>query len=125
MWKNQNGDVSTYRPIRPKRQLRSDRNAAQPTDQSCALVSENVEPERQKPDKLDELEKTFSVFIKTMGESLTKNEERLENTDHKESIQREWQQVAMVVDRLLLIVFVVLTVGVTSGLLLRGTIFQS
>jgi len=57
-----------------------------------------------------------------MNETMKKGEQRIVASEHKEFIKREWQQVALVVDRLLLFLFVLVTVGVTLGLLLRGTI---
>lgn len=53
---------------------------------------------------------------------MKKSEERVAKSEYRDFVKREWQQVALVVDRLLLFIFVVLTIGVTLGLLLRGTI---
>lgn len=62
------------------------------------------------------------MVLKAMGDSLKKNEARLTASEDRDYVKREWQQVALVVDRLLLFLFMLATVGVTLGLLLRGTI---
>ncbi|XP_067936865.1 neuronal acetylcholine receptor subunit alpha-10-like [Watersipora subatra] len=83
----------------------------------------NTDPDmRYRMEKLEEFEKNFALVLKSMGDTMRKSEERIATSEYREYIKREWQQVALVVDRLLLFVFVLLTIGVTMGLLLRGTI---
>lgn len=77
---------------------------------------------QQRIRKLEEFERNFTIVLRTMNETMKKGEQRIVASEHKEFIKREWQQVALVVDRLLLFLFVLVTVGVTLGLLLRGTI---
>lgn len=64
-------------------------------------------------------QKLYKV-LETLNESLMRGERRLQDVEYKDLVKRQWQQVALVVDRLLLVLFTILTVGVTVGLLLRG-----
>lgn len=83
----------------------------------------HLNPEvQQRIRKLENFETSFSMVLKAMSDSLRKNEARLSASEDRDYVKREWQQVALVVDRLLLFIFMLMTVGVTLGLLLRGTI---
>ena len=61
-------------------------------------------------------------MLNAIIDSMEKSEERVALSEYKDLIKNEWQQAARVVDRLLLVIFVLLTAGVTVGLLFRGTI---
>lgn len=89
------------------------------TDTQPAHVSPEVQ---QRMHKLENFETSFSLVLRAMSDSLKKNEARLSASEDRDYVKREWQQVALVVDRLLLFIFMLMTVGVTLGLLLRGTI---
>ena len=116
----QNGNVIPHQIN--SRQHRLDSSSPR-TVQSDIWTHQHEEPEVQlRIDKLEQFEKNFSTVLKTMGDSIKRNEERVAYSEQRDSIKREWQQVALVVDRLLLFIFVLLTIGVTLGLLLRGTI---
>ena len=82
-------------------------HAATSSPQQCAHTRDNSAFERQ--------------FIKTLQkvyQTIDKNEIRLAEQDRRDVIKNDWQQVGIVVDRLLLAVFVVITLGMTLGLLL-------
>lgn len=55
-----------------------------------------------------------------MYQTIEKNEMRLEDQDRKDAIRNEWQQLALVIDRLLLLLFIVFTTGLTLALILPG-----
>lgn len=55
-----------------------------------------------------------------MYQTIEKNEMRLEDQDRKDAIKNEWQQLALVIDRLLLFLFIVFTAGITLALILPG-----
>lgn len=62
-------------------------------------------------------------FIRTLEKvysTIEKNKQRLAEQDRREAIKRDWQQVALVVDRLLLVVFMVATLSITSAILLHA-----
>lgn len=111
--------LNERRPHRPERVA-----DVKTVDQSDIWVRRaDADPQLQhRLEKLEEFESNFSLVLKTMGESMRKSEARVATSEYKEFIKREWQQVALVVDRLLLFIFVLLTIGVTLGLLLRGSI---
>lgn len=92
-----------------------------PTSLDCGARASDPRVQ-QRISKLEEFEKNFSIVLRTMTDAMRKSEERISASEKRDYIKREWQQVALVVDRLLLVIFVLLTVGVTLGLLLRGTI---
>lgn len=92
-------------------------------DSDDLWVPNAAEPQvQQRVGRLEEFEQNFAIVLKTMSDLMRKSEERVCVSEHKDFVKREWQQVALVVDRLLLFIFVLLTIGVTVGLLLRGTI---
>lgn len=74
-----------------------------------------------KRDRIRKLEDSTLNILTAMSKSIEKNELRLRDTEQKDILKREWQQMALVFDRLLLIIFILLTVGVTGGILVRGT----
>jgi len=58
--------------------------------------------------------------LKAIADSIQLNERRLVDTERKDDVKLEWQQVALVVDRLLLVIFVTVTFAITAGILIRG-----
>ncbi|XP_005092237.1 acetylcholine receptor subunit beta [Aplysia californica] len=58
-------------------------------------------------------------------QTIEKNEMRLEDQDRRDAIKNEWQQLAMVIDRLLLFFFIMLTAGITLALILPGYYAQA
>ena len=67
-----------------------------------------------------DFEKQFLRVLQKVYQTIEKNEIRLAEQDRREVIKNEWQQVALVVDRILLFIFMGLTVGVTLGIMLRA-----
>ncbi|BFZ01344.1 hypothetical protein BsWGS_04383 [Bradybaena similaris] len=68
----------------------------------------------------DNTERQFLRVLQKVYQTIEKNEMRLEDQDRKDAIKNEWQQLALVVDRLLLLIFVVFTTGITLALILPG-----
>ena len=65
-------------------------------------------------------EKQFVRVLHKVYQTIEKNEMRLAEQDRRDHIKLEWQQVALVVDRLLLLIFIIATVGVTLGIMLHA-----
>ena len=62
-------------------------------------------------------------FVRTMQafyRSLESSERRLAEKERMEAIRVEWQHVALVADRLLLVVFIAITIAVTMAVLLHA-----
>ena len=64
------------------------------------------------------ISKIESEHLKRIVEVLIRLEERMVDHEHEEQVKAEWMIVAMVLDRFLLIVFALLTVSVSMGILL-------
>ena len=69
---------------------------------------------------MDGFEKQFSRVLHKVQQTIENNEMRLAGADRREVIKVEWQQVALVVDRVLLTLFMGLTIGVTLGIVLQS-----
>ena len=67
-----------------------------------------------------EFERQFLRVLQKVYQTIEKNEIRLAEQDRKDAIKLEWQQVALVVDRILLFVFIVTTTAVTLGIMLHA-----
>ena len=61
-------------------------------------------------------------MLQSISASIAQNEMRLVEQDRRDAVKLQWQQVAVVVDRLLLLLFVSLTIGITLGLTLSGVV---
>ena len=81
-----------------------------------------LRPEQGQMSSSTKLDSHFSMVLQTISESIAQNEMRLIEQDRRDAIKLQWQQVAVVVDRLLMFLFVSLTVGITLGLTLQGLI---
>ncbi|BFY98226.1 hypothetical protein BsWGS_01266 [Bradybaena similaris] len=68
----------------------------------------------------DNTERQFLRVLQKVYQTIEKNEMRLEDQDRKDAIKNEWQQLALVIDRLLLFLFIVFTAGITLALILPG-----
>lgn len=110
------------------------RNGRVPRDapESPKIRSRNIEDTRtpwrqidraQSPSSADKLDTQFSMVLQTISESIVQNEMRLVEQDRRDAIKLQWQQVAVVVDRLLLLIFVSLTLGITLGLTMQGVVW--
>jgi hypothetical protein len=69
---------------------------------------------------IDDFEKQFLRVLQKVYQTIEKNEMRLADQDRRDAIKLEWQQVALVVDRLLLTLFVGATLGVTLAILFQA-----
>ena len=67
-----------------------------------------------------EFERQFMRVLQKVYQTIEKNEMRLAEQDRRDAIKVEWQQVALVVDRILLFVFIVATMAVTLGIMLHA-----
>ena len=65
-------------------------------------------------------ERQFVRTLQQVCQTIEKNEIRLAEQDRRDYIKMEWQQVALVVDRVLLILFIIGTMGVTFGIILNA-----
>lgn len=64
------------------------------------------------------IERQFQRTLLAVSRTIERNEKRLAEQDRREMIRNEWQLVAVVVDRILLFVFIMTTVGITLCILL-------
>lgn len=68
----------------------------------------------------DKFEQQFIEVLNKVTQTIEKNEIRMANQDRREIMKIEWQQVAQVVDRLLLSCFVLITVALTCGVMMQA-----
>ena len=68
----------------------------------------------------ESLDGHLSRVLRRLSATLDRNECRQLERDHLEGIQNEWQHVALVVDRLLLLIFIVMTLGITGGIVFQA-----
>lgn len=71
------------------------------------------------------LEHNFTKVLSKVCHTIENNESRQREQDMRESVRFEWQQLALVVDRMLLTVFVLITLIMTSAILMQGPLSQS
>lgn len=62
-------------------------------------------------------ERQFLRVLNKVYQNIERNEIRLAEQDRKDAIKLEWQQVALVIDRFLLWIFIISTIGATFGIL--------
>ena len=72
------------------------------------------------PGSADNFERQFLRVLHKVYQTIEKNEMRLAEQDRRDHIRLEWQQIALVVDRILLLCFIALTLGVTLGILFNA-----
>jgi len=65
-------------------------------------------------------ERQFLRTLNKVHRTVEKNEFRLAEQDRREAIKQDWQQVALVVDRALMLIFVVATLSITLAILLHA-----
>ena len=58
-------------------------------------------------------EQRLSQLLTRVSDAIERNEARLSDQDRREAIQLEWKQVALVCDRILLLIFVIITTVAT------------
>lgn len=62
---------------------------------------------------MDSCEQQFMNVLKKVYQTIERNEIRQQEQDRKDILKQEWQQLALVIDRLLLLVFILVTITVT------------
>lgn len=67
-----------------------------------------------------DFERQFSRILHKVYQTIEKNEMRISEQDRREAIRLEWQQVALVVDRLLLLLFLAILLSVTVGIMFQA-----
>ncbi len=72
------------------------------------------------PVPTDNFERQFLKVLHKVYQTIEKNETRLTEQDRRDQIRLEWQHVALVVDRILLLCFLSLTIGVSLGILFNA-----
>ncbi len=68
----------------------------------------------------DNFERQFLRVLHKVYQTIEKNEMRLAEQDRRDHIRLEWQQIGLIVDRILLVCFIALTLGVTLGILFNA-----
>ncbi|KAK7486197.1 hypothetical protein BaRGS_00022520 [Batillaria attramentaria] len=68
----------------------------------------------------DSTERQFLRVLQKVYQTIEKNEMRLADQDRRDTIRQEWQHLALILDRLLLVCFVILTTSVSLALILPG-----
>lgn len=74
-----------------------------------------------KPDMEDPSQKEFVRILHRVNKTIDKNDQRMAEQDRRDVINLEWQQLALVIDRLLLVLFVVVVICSTLSLLVPGS----
>ncbi|CAH1788434.1 unnamed protein product [Owenia fusiformis] len=69
------------------------------------------------PGGKDNFERQFLRVLQKVNQTIEKNEIRLSDQDRRDAIKLEWQQLALVTDRVLLYIFVIVTLSVTMGIM--------
>ena len=69
---------------------------------------------------MENFEAQFTRLLQKVYQTIDRNEMRLADQDKRDAIRVEWQQVAQIVDRVLLILFVIATVVITGIVLLQA-----
>lgn len=81
--------------------------------------------ENEQQPKVDEFEKEFLRVMSMVHGIIERNEMRVAERDKRDAIALEWQQVAMVLDRFLLVVFLIGTSMSTFVILNQRSLFES
>ncbi|XP_061185601.1 neuronal acetylcholine receptor subunit alpha-10-like [Saccostrea echinata] len=71
------------------------------------------------------LELNFSKVLSKVCHTIDNNESRQREQDVRDSVRYEWQQLALVVDRMLLTVFMLVTLIMTSAIMMQGPLNQA
>ena len=61
----------------------------------------------------DNCEQQFMKVLKKVYQTIERNEIRLQEQDRKDLLKQEWHQLTLVIDRLLFLVFIIVTITVT------------
>lgn len=65
------------------------------------------------PTSVDNAELQFLKVLKKVYQTIDRNEARIQEQDRKDILKQEWQQLAFVLDRMLLLIFILVSVTVT------------
>ncbi|XP_064614604.1 neuronal acetylcholine receptor subunit alpha-10-like [Liolophura sinensis] len=82
--------------------------------------SRRLNPTATPPGGVDSYEKQFIRVMHKVYQTIERNEMRLVEQDRRDAIKQEWQQLAIVIDRLLLLIFLFTTITVTFTIMLHG-----
>ena len=90
------------------------------TSQNC-FQRQRVQSVRDLPESSsDKFQKQFIRLLHKVHETIERNEIRLERLDEKEVVKLEWNLVAIIVDRCLLWLFVIITLAITIGIIFNS-----
>ena len=77
------------------------------------------------PGSPESLDRQLSRTLTRLSSTLEQYDNRKREREHMTAIQNEWQHVALVVDRFLLVMFIILTLGVTGGIVFQAPLSWS
>lgn len=66
---------------------------------------------------MENFEMQFLKVLEKVYQTIERNEIRTTEQDRRDKIKSEWQHVALIIDRFLLWVFIISTLGTTFGIL--------
>lgn len=72
--------------------------------------------------ELDRFEHQLRNVLQKISVTIENHEKRQEDQDRRDLIKTEWQQIAQIVDRVLLSIFVVVTLTVTIVVMVQGPV---
>ncbi|XP_043192552.1 neuronal acetylcholine receptor subunit alpha-10-like [Amphibalanus amphitrite] len=85
----------------------------------CRRGHHTTEPPTMLPPSED-FERNFVRVLNRIYQTIERNETRLEEQEYRDATRQEWQQVAIVCDRVLLLIFLLSTATATSAILLSS-----
>ena len=68
---------------------------------------------------MNSFEQQFMKILQKVNETIEANERRLAEQDERENIKLEWQHVARIIDRILLTLFVIVTLTTTCAVMFQ------
>ena len=88
---------------------------------NISQTTHNIQQLSDKDHTTDENFERFFIHVLTkLNSTIELNERRMADQDERERIKLEWQHVARVVDRILLTVFMVVTLTFTSAIMFQS-----
>ncbi|XP_061186001.1 ligand-gated ion channel 4-like [Saccostrea echinata] len=75
----------------------------------------------QKTEPDDPCHKEFTRILQRVNKTIDRNDQRMAEQDRRDVIKNEWQQLALVIDRLLLVLFIIIVICSTLSLLVPGS----
>lgn len=104
--------------MKPENNVRKNHMSEHPNNQTAFSASTSAET-------TNTLEHNFTKVLSKVCNTIENNESRQRDQDVRDSVRFEWQQLALVVDRILLTVFVLVTLVMTSAILMQGPLSQN